>query len=385
MKKPLTPSTTPRTNEGAVVRAWQSRPGGTPPRPGVPSPVIEIDGAQKSGSGALVRVAVALCSLLDRPMRMFRIREKREKQGLRPQHLLAVKACASLTSGRLEGAEAGAREFSYYPGGKLNAGVFEWDIGTAGSATMMAFTLIPVALFAGENTRFKIRGGLFQDNAPTAFHMQKVLLPLLERMGARVSLRMVRPGYVPGGNGELEVLVEPAKGPLAPFGMMQRGDIVGVQGISMASHLEKQSVARRMAERGRELLVQKGFDPKIEIIEDSSAVQSGAALLLRAESSQGCLLGFDMSGKRGRSSESIAESVVEGLLEDLETGAVVDRFAADQLIPFAGLAQGRSRFLVPRRTDHIESSLWLIEKILGSRTEFTGNLICIDGIGFFRG
>lgn len=370
MKRPLTPTTTPG-NHG---------------RPAVPplTPVLEIDGAEKSGSGALVRVAVALCSLLDRPMRMVRIRERREKQGLRPQHLHAVKACASLTSGRLEGAEAGAREFCYYPGGKLNTGVFEWDIGTAGSATMMAFTLIPVALFARGNTRFKIRGGLFQDNAPTTFHMQKVLLPLLGQMGARVSLRMVRPGYVPKGNGELEVLVEPARAPLRAFEKMQRGEIVSIQGISMASHLERQSVARRMAQRSRELLVKKGFDPKIEIIEDGSAVQSGAALLLCAKTSQGCLLGFDMAGKRGRSSESIAERVVEGLLEDLETGAAVDRFAADQLIPFAGLAQGRSRFLVPRRTDHIESSLWLIEKILGSRTEFKGNLICIDGIGFFR-
>ena len=346
--------------------------------------MIEIDGAQKSGSGALVRVAVALCSLLDRPMRMFRIREKREKQGLRPQHLLAVKACASLTSGRLEGAETGAREFSYYPGGKLNAGVFQWDIGTAGSATMMALTLVPAALFARGSTRFKIRGGLFQDNAPTAFHMQKVLLPLLGRMGAKVSLRVVRPGYVLKGEGELEVMVEPLPAPLKPFEMMQRGDIVGIQGISMASHLAEQSVARRMAGRSRELLVKKGFDPKIEIIEESSAVQSGAALFLGAESSTGCLLGFDMAGKRGRSSESIAERVVSGLLEDLQTGAAVDRFLADQLIPFAGLAKGRSRFFVPRRTDHIESSLWLIEKILGSRTEFKENLICIDGIGFFR-
>ncbi len=347
--------------------------------------MIEIDGAEKSGSGALVRVAVALCSLLDRPMRMFRIREKREKKGLRPQHVLAVRACASLTSGRVEGAQAGSGEIVYYPGGNINTGVFEWDIGTAGSATMLAFTLIPAALFARGNSRFKIRGGLFQDNAPTAFHMQRVLLPLLGRMGAGVSLRMIRPGYVPKGNGELEVLVEPTQRPLDPFEKMRRGDIARIQGISMASHLVKQAVARRMAERSRELLVKKGFDPKIEIIEDSSAVQSGAALLLSAESTQGCLLGFDGVGKRGRSSESIAESVVEGLLADLETGAVVDRFAADQLIPFAGLARGRSRFFVPRRTDHIESSLWLIEKILGSRTEFKGNLICIDGIGFFRG
>ena len=223
--------------------------------------LIEIDGAEKSGSGTLVRFAVALCSLTNQPMRMVRIREKRDKPGLRPQHLLAVKACAQLSSGQLEGGEVGSREITYYPGGSLKAGVFEWDIGTAGSATMLAFTLIPLALFAGARTSFTIRGGLFQDFAPTAFHMDKVLLPLLGQMGAKVCLKMIRPGYVPKGNGELGVSVESVKAPLKAFEKTQRGQIRRIQGISLASHLESQSVARRMAERSRELLAQKGCSP----------------------------------------------------------------------------------------------------------------------------
>ena len=315
---------------------------------------------------------------------MVRIREKREKQGLRPQHLVAVKACAQLSSGRLEGAEVGSKEITYYPGGSISAGVWEWNIGTAGSATMMAFTLIPLALFGGTETRFTIRGGLFQDHAPTAFHMEKVLAPLLGQRGAKVSLKMIRPGYVPKGNGELDVTVEPAKAPLRALVKTKRGEIRWIQGISLASHLAKQSVAQRMAERSRELLAQEGYTPCIDIVEDTSAVQSGAALLLWAHSTGGCLLGFDRAGKRGRSSESIAQSVVEGLLTDISTGATVDRFAADQLILFAALARGQSRYIVPRLTDHIESNLWLIEKILGAGTEVKENLISIDGIGFLR-
>jgi RNA 3'-terminal phosphate cyclase (ATP) len=139
-----------------------------------------------------------------------------------------------------------------------------------------------------------------------------------------------------------------------------------------------------MAERSRELLARKGYDPCLDIIEDTSAVQSGAALLLWAESTDGCLLGFDRAGKRGRSSESIAHSAVQGLLSDISTGATVDRFAADQLILFAALARGQSRYIVPCLTDHIESNLWLIEKILGAGTEVRENVISIDGIGFFR-
>ena len=345
--------------------------------------MIEIDGAQKSGSGTLVRFAVALCSLTNQPMRMVRIREKRDKPGLRPQHLRAVEACARLSSGRLEGAEIGSRELIYYPGNSIGGGVFEWDIGTAGSTTMMAFTLIPLALFARGRSHFTIRGGLFQDFAPSALHMEKVLLPFLRQMGARVDMKITRPGYTPKGNGELGVSVEPAEAPLKPFEKTQRGQIRRIQGVSLASHLAREAVARRMAERSRELLGREGCNPEIEIIEDSTAVQKGAALLLWAESECGCRLGFDMAGKLGRSSESIAQGVVSGLLGDIASGATVDRFAADQLILFAGLAAGRSRYIVPRLTGHIESNLWLVEKILGARTEFKQNLICVDGIGFF--
>jgi RNA 3'-terminal phosphate cyclase (ATP) len=189
---------------------------------------------------------------------------------------------------------------------------------------------------------------------------------------------------VPKGNGELQVSVEPAKTPLKAFQKTERAQILRIDVISLASHLADQSVAGRMAERSRELLAQRGYGAEVKIIEDTSAVQRGAALMLRAESADGCLLGFDMAGKRGRSSESIAENAVKGLLEDMATGATVDRFAADQLILFAGLANGQSRYVVPRLTDHIESNLWLIEKILGARTQVSENLICIDGIGFFR-
>ncbi len=346
--------------------------------------MIEIDGAEKSGSGTLVRFAVALCTLLRQPLHMVRIRQKREKPGLRPQHLQAVRACAQLCSGRLEGDVPGSREIVYYPGEDLPGGSFEWDIGTAGSAVMMAFALITPALFSASKTQFRIRGGLFQDFAPSAFHMQKVLLPLLSRMGASLGLEMVRPGYVPKGSGEICLAVEPLRAPLNGFSMMDRGRVVKVGGIALASHLEREQVSLRMAEQCRALLRGKGYDPDIKTIDDETAVQKGAALLLWAETDTGCLIGFDMAGRRGRRSESIAENVVRMFNEDIATDAVVDRFTADQLILFAGLASGRSSYRVPRITDHIESNLWLVEKILGAGTELDGRVISIDGIGFFR-
>jgi RNA 3'-terminal phosphate cyclase (ATP) len=76
--------------------------------------------------------------------------------------------------------------------------------------------------------------------------------------------------------------------------------------------------------------------------------------------------------------------VVYSLLEDLATQATTDRYLADQLILFAALAKGETRYRIPRMTDHIQSNLWLVEKILGVKTEWKGNILFLEGIGFER-
>ena len=135
-----------------------------------------------------------------------------------------------------------------------------------------------------------------------------------------------------------------------------------------------------MAARCRELLA-GGAPVEFEVLQDSSALQKGAALFLRADTATGCILGADQAGKPGRRSEAIAEFVVSTLHEDLATGATVDRHLADQLILFAALADGETRYRIPMMTDHIESNLWIVETMLGARTARDGNIITIGGIG----
>jgi RNA 3'-terminal phosphate cyclase len=70
------------------------------------------------------------------------------------------------------------------------------------------------------------------------------------------------------------------------------------------------------------------------------------------------------------------------LLDDLQSGATVDRFAADQIIPFAALAEGESRFMIPTVTDHVLTSAWLAERFLGARVRLDGQRVVIEGVGF---
>jgi len=95
-------------------------------------------------------------------------------------------------------------------------------------------------------------------------------------------------------------------------------------------------------------------------------------------------MGADQAGQVGRPSEAIGAFVAKSLLEDLDAGATVDRHLADQLILFAGLADGTTTYLIPRLTEHVETNLWLIEMILGAKTSLEGNQVKIEGVGFER-
>ncbi len=351
----------------------------------------EIDGAAKSGSGTIVRDAAAFATLAGQPVRVRNIRAKRDKPGLRPQHRRAVEAVAALSGGTVEGAEVGSREIAIRPGERLRGGDWYWDIGTAGSATMLAFTVLPVALAAGEPSSHVISGGLFQDYAPTALHLEKVFLPLLRRTGAEVRLELLRPGYVPTGGGRMELAVTPPPAPaaLAPLSLEDRGKITRIRGISLASRLKNRQVADRMANAARKVLEGAGCEADIEICSDEAeapvyeepAPQPGAALLLWAETDTGCLIGADMAGARGRSSEEIGRKSAQTVLEEIESGAAVDRHVADQLIPYAALADGVSRIAVPRITGHVETRLWLVEKLLGADVAVEDLTLVIRGSG----
>ncbi len=346
--------------------------------------MILLDGSQRSGSGTIVRSAVTLAGLLGRDLRITNVRAKRARPGLQPQHLRAVEAVAQLTEGRLDGAVVGAGAFALYPSGRILGGRYVWDIGTAGSTTMLALTLLPLAAFAGGPSHFEIRGGLFQDFAPSAFQLQHVLLPLLARMGITASLEILRPGYVPRGGGALALTAEPVSGSLRPLVLPTPGRVRRVWGKALSSHLSAQRVSDRMAGRCRDRLAAAGLDAAIEAEYESTALQPGAALAVFAETDAGCILGADRAGAPGRPSEAIAETVARMLLEDLRSEASVDRHAGDQLVLYAALAEGVSEYRVPALTEHVDTNCWLVADILGAGVEIAARTVRIRGIGYRR-
>ncbi|NGX63888.1 MAG: RNA 3'-terminal phosphate cyclase [Candidatus Anoxychlamydiales bacterium] len=345
---------------------------------------FEIDGSEKSGSGTILRYSATLTSLLNKSLHLYNIRQKREKKGLRPQHLKAIEALSDITKGSLKNAYVSSEEIFYTPGKKILSDKYDFDITTAGSTTMLASAIIPVLLFAQNPSTIEITGGLFQDFAPAAHHLQYIVLPLLKRMKIDISLHIIKPGYVPTGEGKIFLKINPIKNFIEPINLESQGQIKKIKTVALSSNLETQKVSERMAKSFQNEIDKMGINIKSEtdLIYDTSAHQKGASLTSWIETTTGCLIGMDVAGKIGRTSETIGKMVAKQLFEDFLSKSTVDRYTADQLIIYAALAKGTSKYIIPKMTEHIDTNLWLIQKFLNAKYEINNNMLTIYGIGY---
>jgi RNA 3'-terminal phosphate cyclase (ATP) len=344
--------------------------------------VLEIDGSRYSGSGTIVRQAIALAALTGNAVHITNIRVRRPKPGLRRQHVQVVEAIRQLVGGVSEGVTHGSQDITFRPGKPSRSQRFTWNIGSAGSTTAVVIAVLPILAFAPSPVSVELRGGLFQDFAPSFYHLEYVLLPLLGRMGIKVAARMDRPGYVPTGGGILCLDVTPVRNALGALVFDKPCAPERIWGIALSSRLKGQSVSDRMAEALTGAFAAAGYKAQVRVLYDDTALQPGAGLVAFADLSGGARLGSDRAGAPRRRSEAIGRYVARQLLEDMKTGATLDRYASDQIIPFAALASGESRFRIPRLTEHIESSAWLCREILGAEVKAEGHELSIKGIGF---
>jgi len=345
--------------------------------------VIEIDGSQKSGSGTILRLSVALAAILGQTLHIYNIRQNRPQPGLRPQHLEAVLTAARLCDAELKGADLNSRELWFKPK-KVRGGTVEAEIGTAGSIPMLLLTVLPVCIFAENPVHLHVsKGGTDVQHSPTINYIQHVLLPTLKRMGTNATLTVGKYGYYPKGMGEVAITVEPSKC-LKPLRLENFGKLQAIKGVSVCTFLADRKVAERQAKAANGQLKEKGYTADIQIINDkSNPMQKGSSLVLWAESDSSAILGADAIGELRKTSETVGREAAEKLYVELSAKPTVDAHLADMLIPYVALAQGRSAYLTRTISEHLETNIWLAEKILNAKinVEKVGGLYRIEKVG----
>lgn len=320
--------------------------------------MLEIDGSQGEGGGQVLRTALALSLVTRTPFRIVRLRAGRKKPGLRRQHLVAVEAAARVGAARVEGAQEGSRGLVFEPGAVL-AGTYELDIGTAGSTTLVLQTIVPALLRAEGPSRIAVQGGTHNPLAPPWEFLEHVWLPLVARLGPRVSGRLVRHGFYPAGGGRVEVELEPAAD-LRPFELLARGPVQAREARAIVSALPV-DVARRELAVVRERL---GWPAEaLQPIKVEDPRGPGNALVLRV----GCAQAVEVvsaCGERGLPAEVVAERAVAELLRWHAADVPVGEHLCDQLLLLLALAGGgRFRTLAPL-SGHATTQMALIPRFL---------------------
>lgn len=328
---------------------------------------MEVDGSKKSGSGTILRLSVALAAIFDRPLHIYNIRQNRPQPGLRPQHLEAVLTAAKLCHAELEGAELDSRELWFKPK-RVKGGRVEAEIGTAGSIPMLLMTVLPICAFAEDTVDLHVsKGGTDVRHSPTINYMRCVFLPTLNHMGLSIPLKVHKYGYYPKGMGEVTLTAKPCKS-LQPLRLENFGKIETIRGVSVCTFLAERNVAERQAKAAMDYLKKKGYRADIQIINDrSNPIQKGSSLVLWAETDTGAILGADAIGELRKTSETVGREAAEKLYAEISAKPTVDMHLADMLIPYIALAKGKSSYLTRTVSDHLETNIWLAEKILDAK------------------
>ena len=334
--------------------------------------MIELDGSQGEGGGQMLRTAVAWSLLSGKPFRMRRIRAGREKPGLKAQHLHGLHAVGKLGPVRVEGATLGSSELVFHPAplAPCNATV---DVGTAGSLTLVLQMLIPAALRAGGCSRFRLIGGTDVAWSPPVDWLRNVALGAAMKRSFQMKLDVVRRGFYPEGGGELLFEAAGWKDDVEPLAWDERGRLVQIRTLSFASEaLRERRVAERLSEAAAKALARHGVKVHGEVAYGPTR-SPGCVITCVADFAGGQKLGASSLGEKGKAAEDVGTQAAGQLGEEIESGAPVDEFAADQLLPWLALSGGS--FRASRISEHTRTNLAVVEAFAGPRFALEGNRV----------
>ncbi len=322
--------------------------------------MLTIDGAQGEGGGQILRSSLSLSLLTGIGFRIENIRGRRKKPGLLRQHLTAVRAAATISGATIEGAELRSRAFTFRPG-QVQAGDYEFAVGSAGSSNLVFQTILPALALADQPSLIHVRGGTHNPFSPPFDFLERTLFPLLKKMGVAIEATLHQPGFYPAGGGHAEFRVVPTP-KLRPLSLLERGPIRSCAIRAIVSALAPAIGHREILYLAGEL----GWDRKVGKLDmPTNSRGPGNALIAEVQSDQVTEI-FTGFGEPGVSARQIAKQVARETQAYIQADVPVGHHLADQLLLWNAIAGGGA-FRTTKPTDHTLTQISVIKKFLGHR------------------
>jgi RNA 3'-terminal phosphate cyclase (ATP) len=321
--------------------------------------MIEIDGSQGEGGGQVLRTSLALSSLTGQPLHIYNIRARRSKPGLLPQHLKSVEAAVAISSANVRGATINSRELIFQPG-QVHPGRYQFDIGTAGSTSLVLQTIYLPLSFADGKSYLSITGGTHVPHSPCYHYLEYQWLHYIRQIGLEIDLSMEKAGFFPRGGGCIRASIRSAK-ELTPLEAIERGNMQRLSGLSAVANLSEE-IAKRQKLQALRRLESRFHDTKIKTLALPSSAK-GTFLSLLAEFEYSRCFYFALGELRKRA-ECVADEAVDALETFLSTDGTVDQYLADQLLLPLAFASGISRLHTSQITLHTLTNAAIIQNFL---------------------
>ena len=319
--------------------------------------LIKINGALGEGGGQMLRSSLALSICQRKPFVMENIRAKRKKPGLLRQHLTAVKAAARISNAEVEGAELGSQSLVFKPQA-VQAGDYHFSIGSAGSATLVLQTILCPLLFANGASKIIIEGGTHNPMAPPFEFINRVFVPVLNKMGANIRMTLTRYGFFPAGGGQIMVEIEPLQR-LYSLRLYESGKLIGKNAKVLLSQLPMH-IAQRELDALKKHLNWKNECFHIFEVKAAFSAANLISILLEYENVNEVITVF---GERGLKAEKVAKNVAALVETYCTVNVPVGEHLADQLLLPMALA-GEGEFVTVTPSQHSLTNMQIIESFL---------------------
>ncbi len=326
--------------------------------------MITIDGSEGEGGGQVLRYAAGLSLMTGEPFTIHNVRGGRKKPGLMRQHVTAIEAAAMIGNAEVSGLSVGSEELTFRPGSVV-PGEYHFAVGTAGSTGMVLQALLGPLMQASEPSRIVIEGGTHASHAPPFEFTARTLLPLIAKMGPKITATLDRHGFFPRGGGRIVVEFDPSE--LRPVEMLDRGELLSTKAEAVVAGISF-DVADRELTAARKVLSDWSEDA-FQSVQLPADHGPGNALLITAEFENVTEVtsGF---GKIGMPAERLAKTAAKRMAGYLGSSAFAGPYLQDQLLlPFA-MAEGGA-FTTVKLSEHTRTASQLIERFTGTGFKFS--------------